>query len=120
MRISDCISDVCSSDLIVNETVKTRQFDYILRHSEAGFVVCAGELLGRLPQALSADIRVIEVGALPEPMPTAGADLAPRTGADMAHIIYTSGSTGMPKRSEERRVGKECVSTCRSRWSPSH
>src|SRR3546814_8242279 len=23
-------------------------------------------------------------------------------------------------RSEERRVGKECVSTCRSRWSPSH
>src|SRR3546814_16043983 len=24
------------------------------------------------------------------------------------------------KRSEERRVGKECVSTCRSRWSPFH
>src|SRR3546814_12847353 len=23
-------------------------------------------------------------------------------------------------RSEERRVGKECVSTCRSRWAPSH
>src|SRR3546814_3572313 len=23
-------------------------------------------------------------------------------------------------RSEERRVGEECVSTCRSRWSPSH
>src|SRR3546814_14471702 len=23
-----------------------------------------------------------------------------------------------PRRSEERRVGKECVSTCRSRWSP--
>src|SRR3546814_4463636 len=30
---------------------------------------------------------------------------------------------GLPpvvKRSEERRVGKECVSTCRSRWSPYH
>src|SRR3546814_8697267 len=25
-----------------------------------------------------------------------------------------------PDRSEERRVGKECVSTCRSRWSPYH
>src|SRR3546814_6191639 len=25
-----------------------------------------------------------------------------------------------PQRSEERRVGKECVSTCRSRWSPYH
>src|SRR6188768_4511977 len=24
------------------------------------------------------------------------------------------------RRSEERRVGKECQSTCRSRWSPSH
>src|SRR3546814_8406869 len=27
---------------------------------------------------------------------------------------------GEIKRSEERRVGKECVSTCRSRWSPYH
>src|SRR3546814_14311987 len=26
----------------------------------------------------------------------------------------------MPMRSEERRVGKECVSTCRFRWSPYH
>src|SRR3546814_11624534 len=26
----------------------------------------------------------------------------------------------LPARSEERRVGKECVSTCRSRWSPYH
>src|SRR3546814_15497292 len=26
----------------------------------------------------------------------------------------------LPPRSEERRVGKECVSTCRSRWSPSN
>src|SRR3546814_15043780 len=27
---------------------------------------------------------------------------------------------GQRVRSEERRVGKECVSTCRSRWSPYH
>src|SRR3546814_15139278 len=27
---------------------------------------------------------------------------------------------GFRHRSEERRVGKECVSTCRSRWSPYH
>src|SRR3546814_15096486 len=26
----------------------------------------------------------------------------------------------LARRSEERRVGKECVSTCRSRWSPYH
>src|SRR3546814_6837334 len=29
-------------------------------------------------------------------------------------------ATGDGRRSEERRVGKECVSTCRSRWSPYH
>src|SRR3546814_11543582 len=29
-------------------------------------------------------------------------------------------SRGFEPRSEERRVGKECVSTCRSRWSPYH
>src|SRR3546814_3827837 len=29
-------------------------------------------------------------------------------------------SRGPRCRSEERRVGKECVSTCRSRWSPYH
>src|SRR3546814_4004938 len=29
-------------------------------------------------------------------------------------------SNGRGMRSEERRVGKECVSTCRSRWSPYH
>src|SRR5216110_128908 len=28
------------------------------------------------------------------------------------------GMTSKPKRSEERRVGKECVSLCRFRWSP--
>src|SRR3546814_8856524 len=29
-------------------------------------------------------------------------------------------NVGKADRSEERRVGKECVSTCRSRWSPYH
>src|SRR3546814_6895750 len=34
----------------------------------------------------------------------------------------TAGNSCQParRRSEESRVGKECVSTCRSRWSPSH
>src|SRR3546814_18444730 len=31
-----------------------------------------------------------------------------------------SGNQGGGNRSEERRVGKECVGTCRSRWSPYH
>src|SRR3546814_16627887 len=46
-------------------------------------------------------------------------------GMQMA-CIESARSTGIDKasntefRSEERRVGKECVSTCRSRWSPYH
>src|SRR3546814_13937738 len=34
-----------------------------------------------------------------------------------ADVFLTENS---PERSEERRVGKACVSTCRSRWSPYH
>src|SRR3546814_13161352 len=34
-------------------------------------------------------------------------------------IISICGNSSF-QRSEERRVGKECVSTCRSRWSPYH
>src|SRR3546814_5152163 len=51
---------------------------------------------------------------------------------DRIQPVATSGRRGAAKgprrrlgtgdigRSEERRVGKECVSTCRSRWSPYH
>src|SRR3546814_20499709 len=35
-------------------------------------------------------------------------------------IDISSGNGRLVVRSEERRVGKECVSTCRSRWSPYH
>src|SRR3546814_1123084 len=37
--------------------------------------------------------------------------------ADPWHAIHVR---RQDQRSEERRVGKECVSTCRSRWSPYH
>src|SRR3546814_10770361 len=32
----------------------------------------------------------------------------------------SEGQVGLVTRSDERRVGKECVSTCRSRWAPYH
>src|SRR3546814_13541782 len=37
-----------------------------------------------------------------------------QTGKTVSPQLYVA------NRSEERRVGKECVSTCRSRWSPYH
>src|SRR3546814_3855972 len=38
----------------------------------------------------------------------------------LVHAVTKSVTNLSPARSEERRVGKECVSTCRSRWSPYH
>src|SRR3546814_3138126 len=35
-------------------------------------------------------------------------------------VCFPYVTVGESPRSEERRVGKECVSTCRSRWSPYH
>src|SRR3546814_14037901 len=40
--------------------------------------------------------------------------------ADPVFVEYGLNRLDTVIRSEERRVGKECVSTCRSRWSPYH
>src|SRR3546814_9060700 len=47
--------------------------------------------------------------------------LPPGTDFEWTELAYQERNTGNTAiRSEERRVGKECVSTCRSRWSPYH
>src|SRR3546814_11556521 len=38
----------------------------------------------------------------------------------LLHDTVEDTDATLEQRSEERRVGKECVSTCRSRWSPYH
>src|SRR3546814_658804 len=43
-----------------------------------------------------------------------------RQGKEEHSIVISKGFLDVAPRSEERRVGKECVSTCRSRWSPYH
>src|SRR3546814_12997615 len=59
-----------------------------------------------------------------------GAPLGSRGGMAARHLVgnrwmmiaeqpQNTGGT-VVQRSEERRVGKECVRTCRSRWSPEH
>src|SRR3546814_10874345 len=53
----------------------------------------------------------------PEPFRNCSSDARMRSASKRK-----SGQSGSCQfqRSEERRVGKECVSTCRSRWSPDH
>src|SRR3546814_11348512 len=43
-----------------------------------------------------------------------------RLGRHRPHAVLRDRPQEQDLRSEERRVGKECVSTCRSRWSPYH
>src|SRR3546814_15602674 len=97
MRISDWSSDVCSSDL------------------DATMLAMAGlSRLGLLDKAtapLSPDEML--------PAVAQGAIGVERRFSDeeAARILVSLHHT---ERSEERRVGKDCVSTCRSRWSPYH
>src|SRR3546814_15274227 len=62
-----------------------------------------------------------------EPTLTQSAFFRTHNRDDMIHNLYFVGAgthpgAGIPSvvRSEERRVGKECVSPCRSRWAPYH
>src|SRR3546814_7390069 len=80
-------------------------------------------VVGRLPQREIVDL-VVEADLLmgctdQHSSRMAVADIASRylvPAIDCGGLI--EGADGV--RSEERRVGKECVSTCRSRWSPYH
>src|SRR3546814_11520971 len=138
MRISDLISDVCSSDLqpqvygliqsIIQRTnrllpteLRVRRFVNLHKEFDAddGEVTRTRKLRRNvidnryhtIIDALYSDQLSVEFEA---------------------SIVYETGDTGVLKRvltlndvpgedrSEERRVGKECVSTCRSRWSPYH
>src|SRR3546814_8017420 len=77
MRISDWSSDVCSSDLAVDQA------------SQLLYELSGRQFAGTCQKT----VRPCNTGC---------------------------GCNWQVLRSEERRVGKECVSTCRSRWSPYH
>src|SRR3546814_17499511 len=99
MRISDWSSDVCSSDL--------RFPDGALWSELADRNALDEEALQKLADAL-VDFH-------------SRAQIAwPGDGAVRIGKIIAGNAEAMALRSEERRVGKECGSTCRSRWSPSH
>src|SRR3546814_14003370 len=98
MRISDWSSDVCSSDLLTG--------------SDTDFRV---NLAGRVVDAVQDRMEIAAVTAEPIEDPDAEEEIEEEPETDN----QTDSATGF-ERSEERRVGKECVSTCRSRWSTYH
>src|SRR3546814_15631020 len=99
MRISDWSSDVCSSDL---DTVQLQ----VTPQAPLDFPGFAQEFLRRNP-AYVRDYDCVMTGGR-------RGDVAAR------EAMARRWGLCFPMRSEERRVGKECVSTCRSRWSPLH
>src|SRR3546814_15012169 len=102
MRISDWSSDVCSSDLKA----------LTLLAATAAFGV-AGALAWSLSSADRNDAPSERVSVSARHGAEVLSD-APKDYGDLA----LRAAAGI--RSEERRVGKECVSTCRSRGSPCH
>src|SRR3546814_12177894 len=105
MRISDWSSDVCSSDLVFMERAQRRILVQYPKR-QMGNKMFGGDS-SHLPLKLNAS------GVIP-PIFASSLLLLPATFAGF------SGGQGPDwlQRSEERRVGKACVSTCRSRWSP--
>src|SRR3546814_11753674 len=97
MRISDWSSDVCSSDLIVrrleDSEIQPRRQEVFLN--------------------VALDLMLDEVGG-------DGMEHRAEDKVCDARFFRRINHLEPHLRSEERRVGKECVSTCRSRWSPYH
>src|SRR3546814_14474235 len=110
MRISDWSSDVCSSDLVAGfEKVRAA-----LRAGEVGLLVQAADGADDGRQKIQALARAVGP-QVPLLQFCSAAELGAAVGREAAvHVGIAPGRF----RSEERRVGKECVRHCRYRWAP--
>src|SRR3546814_14332098 len=114
MRISDWSSDVCSSDLHRIELGVRHRPDRIeRRHAELLDRPDSMLARGERPAVTQHDGRQLRARSVRR-VDQAGehGKFVGKRGRNIAEVPQ--------QRSEERRVGKECVSTCRSRWSPMH
>src|SRR3546814_16519142 len=95
MRISDWSSDVCSSDLSraspsIGSSWTRRGADNMSKSMYAVVDPATGDVVQEYPTATDEQIEA----------------------------ALASAAKAFKERSEERRVGKACVSRCRSRWAP--
>src|SRR3546814_18321857 len=127
MRISDWSSDVCSSDLLC----RTRPGDCRLRRDQRGrgrrrFVVRPPQPAGPAPDRLNSGNNIGNEQILDLSDLILQRQFALFHALDLDQVeMRLLGKGGnrvveIAMRSEERRVGKEGVRVCRSRWSPYH
>src|SRR3546814_1254289 len=88
------------------------------RHTRCALVT--GVQTCALPISASPPIEVGSTWVKKPPMNISETQSFSGSGAPMARPTSHQRRLEIARRSEERRVGKECVSTCRSRWSPYH
>src|SRR3546814_16763988 len=127
MRISDCSSDVCSSDLqgrwigFGQDGFGRRRAGRRVETQESRRVWHKGDRRSRMgsdrrrcERMMGASIFIKTFAYLIEILPS----------FYVSGTFWSGGSTDQQEllffRSEGRRVGKECVSKCRSRWPPLH
>src|SRR3546814_12374784 len=121
MRISDWSSDVCSSDLGCGQG---RQTSVTWKLSPSGLASAslrtAGSIDGsderfnqccgyKASRSIADEKSIVQID---EP------DVPFKRFAHIAQALTQHSAQKTARRQEERRVGKECVSPCRSRWSP--
>src|SRR3546814_11245922 len=99
LRISDWSSDVCSSDLLLAIIFRS-------------VIICV------MPIVVVTIVSMIATGLIGAA--NEAFDLKADSSIQVILIVVLYGIGTDYIRTEERRVGKECVSTCRSRWSQNH
>src|SRR3546814_17166903 len=110
MRISDWSSDVCSSDLAIGQDMQPRVLAQLRQNCDIGAVVeeVAAHLVRVADGQRDLDTRMA----------------AAEFGKDRNDVVRAAGADldlpALQRRSEDSRVGKACVSTCRSRGGPDH
>src|SRR3546814_12853545 len=107
MRISDWSSDVCSSDLAAKAAVQ---------EANVGTIMCS---YPRINGTYACENSFLLRDVLRDDWGFRGYVLADYLAAPNAAASFNGGLDFEPwPRSEQRRVGEECVSQCISRWSP--
>src|SRR3546814_19709193 len=124
MRISDWSSDVCSSDLdgrlkdvkaVMPESTFARIYQEMISFCKTHGAFDP-KTMGTVPNVGLMAQQAEEYGSHDKTFEITEDGIANITDLDTGEVLLTQNV----ERSEERRVGKECVRKCRSRWSPYH